>query len=63
MKTLFTIFSLILLMSITSSVMGQTDTMKTDKIYMLDGSIMKGTVETVKKLTPSIISYIKKNLT
>jgi len=48
MKTLFTILSLILLVSIFSFTQAQTDTVKTDKVYMLDGSTIDGKVKTVK---------------
>ena len=49
MKTLFSIIlSLILLVSITSFTQAQTDTVKTDKVYMLDGSTVDGKVKTIK---------------
>lgn len=47
MKNLFIILSLILVVSI-SFAHAQTDTVKTDKVYMLDGSTIDGKVKIVK---------------
>ena len=58
MKNIFIIFTVLLMFSITS--FGQTDTVKSDKVYMLDGSTMDGKVKTVK---PDIIVFTEKETT
>jgi len=46
MKNIFIIFTILMMFSITS--FSQTDTVKTDKVYMLDGTIYDGKVKTIK---------------
>lgn len=58
MKTLFVIIlSLILLVSITSFAQAQTDTVKFDKVYMLDGSILDGNV---KMIMSEFVVFVEK---
>lgn len=48
MKNIFSVLSLIFFLVSISFIQAQTDTVKTDKVYMLDGSTMDGKVKTVK---------------
>lgn len=56
MKNLFLVLALILTVSITFT-QAQTDTVKVDKVYMLDGTIYDGKVKTIKS---DMIVFVEK---